>query len=180
MRPAGGGAILGCLVLAIACPRLWADGGSLRLSAVCVGYRISVFTAPTPLRKGPVDISVLVQDRATGEPMPSARVSVCVTKPGQSALTNPATFEAATNKLFRAAQFDFPASGRWEMQVQVDGAHGHATIGGDLDVEEALPQWHELWLWIGWPAGAITLFGIHQGLVRRKLGRRIAKKKPPE
>ena len=43
------------------------DGGTVRLSRCEGGYRITVFTAPTPFRAGPVDISVLVQDAATGE-----------------------------------------------------------------------------------------------------------------
>ena len=47
-----------------------------------------------------------------------------MTKPGGLALEYPATTEAATNKLFRAAQFELPEPGRWEMQVQVEGLHG--------------------------------------------------------
>ena len=53
------------------------DGGTLRLSRSEGNYRISVFTAPTPFRAGPVDISVLVQDAITGEVMPKASVTIC-------------------------------------------------------------------------------------------------------
>jgi len=169
MRAAGRGMILGLLILATACRPVCADGGSLRFSAVRGSYRISVFTAPTPFRKGPVDISVLVQDRGTGELMASTRVTVRMTKPGQPAIECLATAEAATNKLFRAAQFELPAPGRWEMQVQVEGPHGLAAIGGELEAAAALPRWHEMWGWIGWPAVAVALFGVHQALVRRKM-----------
>lgn len=55
-----------------------ADGGALRLSEQKDGYRIAAFTTPTPLRAGPVDISVLVQDAATGEPNAEVEVSVKV------------------------------------------------------------------------------------------------------
>jgi transposase len=168
MRSAASGVILGWVILATACPPLCADGGSLRLSAVQGGYRISVFTAPTPFRQGAVDVSVLVQDRDTGQPMPLARVSVCMTKPGHRTLSYPATHDAATNKLFRAAQFELPASGRWELEVQVEGLHGMATIGGEVEAAAPLPRWRELWMWIGWPAVAIALFGIHRVLVHRK------------
>jgi len=173
MRAAAGGVILGWLILATACPPLRADGGSLRLSAVEGGYRISVFTAPTPFRQGPVDISVLVQDRRTGEPMESARVTIRMTKPGLPALEYPATAEAATNKLLRAAQFELPAPGRWEMQVQVVGPHGLAAIGGEVEAAAALPRWQELWIWIGWPAVAIVLFGVHQVLVHRRVNKGV-------
>lgn len=172
MRPGGCGAILGGLIVATACPRVCADGGTLRFSAVQGGYRISVFTAPSPFRKGPVDISVLVQDGATGEPDPSARVSVRMTKSGEPTLSYPCTVQAATNKLFRAAQFELPASGRWEIEVRVEGSHGVATIGGDVNAAAALPRWQELWLWIGWPAGAVVLFVIYQVIVQRAHGHR--------
>jgi len=172
MRAAAGGVILGWLVLLTACPPVSADGGSLRWSEVQGGYRISVFTAPTPFRQGPVDISVLVQDRRTGALVESTRVTIRMTKPGQLALEYPATVEAATNKLFRAAQFELPAPGRWELQVQVEGLHGLAAIGGDVEAGPALPRWQELWLWIAWPAVAVALFGIHQVLVRRKCSSR--------
>ncbi|MGO9921998.1 MAG: hypothetical protein ACLQIB_45790 [Isosphaeraceae bacterium] len=168
MRTTAGGVILGWLFLATACPPLCADGGSLRFSAVQGGYRISVFTAPAPFRQGPVDISVLVQDPGTGELMASTRVTVRMTKAGQAALEYPATAEAATNKLFRAAQFELPASGRWEWRVEVDGSGGLAVVSGELEAAAASPRWQELWIWIGWPAVAVALFGIHQVLVRRK------------
>ncbi len=43
-----------------------ADGGAVRLRQRSGGYQIAVFTEPTPLRAGPVDVSVLVQDAETG------------------------------------------------------------------------------------------------------------------
>ncbi|HEV3259998.1 MAG TPA: hypothetical protein VG013_24230, partial [Gemmataceae bacterium] len=42
-----------------------ADGGAIRLSEQKGDYQITVFTAPTPLRAGPVDVSVLIQNAAT-------------------------------------------------------------------------------------------------------------------
>jgi hypothetical protein len=168
MRAVTGGVILGWLVLAATSPPACADGGALRFSEMRGGYRISVFTAPTPFRQGPVDISVMVQDWKTGEPLACNGVTIRMTRPGQPALEYPATAEAATNKLFRAAQFELPTSGRWEVQVQVDGHYGPAVIGGELEAAAALPRWQELWPWIGWPVLAIALFAIHGVLVHRK------------
>src|SRR5260370_35678607 len=84
------------------------------------------------------------------------------------ALEYPATREAATNKLFHAAQFELPEPGRWQLEVQVEGVHGQAMIGGELDAAPPLPRWQELWPWLGWPVLAIALFGIHQMLARRR------------
>src|SRR4029077_14949184 len=86
-------------------------------------------------------------------------------------LEYPATQEAATNKLLHAAQFEIPVPGRWELEVRVEGSQGTAVVGCELEAAEPLPRWRELWLWIGWPALAIALFGIHQVLSRRRAGK---------
>jgi hypothetical protein len=108
-----------------------------------------------------------------------ARVMVRMTKAGHATLENPATIEAATNKLFRAAQFELPEPGRWELRVEVEGLHGPAVIGGEIDAAEPMPQWRELWPLIGCPALAIVLFSIHQMLARRA-GRSISYSQPSE
>jgi len=46
---------------------LLADGGTVRLSQQQGNYQIAVLTTPTPLRAGPIDISVLVQKAGTHE-----------------------------------------------------------------------------------------------------------------
>ncbi len=128
MRPSIAGVVVAWLVVGIGSVPVVADGGSLRLAAKKGGYQITVFAAPAPFRAGAVDISALVQDASTGDPMPDVRVTVRMTKPGRLALEYPATAEAATNKLFRAAQFELPEPGRWEMQVEVEGSHGTALV----------------------------------------------------
>jgi hypothetical protein len=165
MRPVVVGVIVGWFFLGTWCAPAGADGGSLRLSGKKGSYRISVFTAPTPFRAGAIDISVLVQDASTGDPMTPVKVIVRMTKSGGLALEYPATSEAATNKLFRAAQFELPEPGRWALEVEVQGSHGLAVIGGELDAAEPLPRWRAMWLWISWPALAIALF-IVKKLIR--------------
>jgi hypothetical protein len=167
MRPMSGGMILGSFLIGTWCAPLVADGGLLRLSAKRGGYQITVFTAPTPFRAGAVDISALVQDGSTGEPMTDVRVTVRMTRPGRPVLKYPATTEAATNKLFRAAQFELPEPGRWKLEIQVEGRHGLAVVGRDVEAVEPLPRWQVMWPWIGWPALAIVLFGIQQVLTQR-------------
>src|SRR5262245_28715306 len=90
---------------------LRADGGTLCLLERAGRYQVAVFTSPTPLRAGPVDVSVLVQDTATGEQVPCVQVSVRLSpRDGDGPpLEHAATAEAATNKLFHAAKFDLPA-----------------------------------------------------------------------
>ena len=60
-----------------------ADGGELRYSGVKGGYRVAVFTAPVPPRAGSVDVSVLVQDAATGWARPDVPVVLSVHPAGR-------------------------------------------------------------------------------------------------
>jgi hypothetical protein len=81
-----------------------ADGGDMRLCERSGNYQLAVFTAPAPFRAGPVDVSVLVQDAATGECMPQARVMLRMTAHESGrVLEYPATSGTASNKLFHAA-----------------------------------------------------------------------------
>src|SRR3954466_8014421 len=135
-----------------------ADGGAVRLRQRAGGYQIAVFTSPTPLCAGPVDVSVLVQDAATGECVPEARVTVRLTARGAAnAREYPATTEAATNKLLHAAVFALPGPGWWDVEVAVDGPHGSALVRLGVQADEPPPRWLELWPWFGWPALAVVL-----------------------
>ena len=110
---------------------------------------------------------MLVQDGLTAAPMPS--VMVRMTRLGRPVLEFPATREAATNKLFRAAQFVLPESGRWEIQVQVEGVHGTAVVGGEMEAAGPLPHWaRRCGRGIGWPVVAIARIGYSSSGNRNK------------
>jgi hypothetical protein len=105
-----------------------ANGGTVRISRAAVGpYLVSVFTSPTPLRTGEVDVSVLVQDqeRETVLDVP-VRVEAVPLEADVAPLRHEATREQATNKLFKAAKFPVPREGSWEFRVHVGGAEGGA------------------------------------------------------
>jgi hypothetical protein len=145
-----------------------ADGGAVRLSQRRDDYQITVFTTPTPFRAGPVDVSVLVQDARTGRPVQEAEIIVRAMPRGrpEEVLRCAATSEAATNKLFRAAVFEIPEPGWWEVAVVVEAKGGPIWVRFDVEAAEAAPRWLALWPWLSWPALAILLYGIHQLLVR--------------
>jgi hypothetical protein len=151
---------------------LRADGGAIRLSHQEGKYRITVFSAPTPLRAGLVDISVLIQETATGEPVSSAQVGIEVKKLDMPRydMYQPASKEAATNKLYYAALFDLPEPGWYAVDVFVDCVLGKAQVHFDLEAVQPLPSWLTMAPWVGWPVAALLLFGIHQVLVRRRIG----------
>jgi hypothetical protein len=145
----------------------WADGGALRLRQKAGGYDIAVFTSPTPIRAGTVDVSVLVQDAATDEFVPDAEVTVCLNVPGtDSILRYEATEDAATNRLFKAAVFKLPWAGSWNVQVAVRGPHGLGQVAFAINADDRLPRWRECWPWFAWPAVVVALFGAHRALAR--------------
>jgi hypothetical protein len=149
-----------------------ADGGALRLSEQKDGYRIAVFTTPTPLRAGPADISVLVQEAATGEPASGLQVSITAQnhEGNGGEICHPATTQVATNKLYYAATFDLPDPGWYSVQVYIIGARGTTHAGFEVEAAEPLPPALTVVPWVGWPLLVIVLFVIHQFLVRWKSG----------
>jgi hypothetical protein len=149
-----------------------ADGGTVRLSEQKGNYRVTVFTAPALVRAGPVDVSVLVQDATTGEPVSDVAVTIEATRLGPPAVTSHhrATTEAATNKLYHAATFDLPEPGQYALTISVAGALGEAQVHFELEAADHMPPCLTLWLWVSWPALVILVFGIHQILIRRKSG----------
>jgi hypothetical protein len=147
-----------------------ADGGTIRFSQQKGNYRITVFTTPTPFRAGPVDISVLVQDAKTGKLLPDTHVTITATHREfkDISISETATNEAATNKLFQAALVELPHAGPYAFEVSIDGNMGSEQVLIELEVAEPLPFWLTLWPWVAWPFLVIILFGIHLILVRRR------------
>jgi hypothetical protein len=152
------------------CGTALGDGGTVRLLERAGPYEIAVFTAPTPLRAGPVDLSVLVQDVSTGEPAPGVSVTVTLAPRGRpgAVIRHSATTGAATNKLLHAALFDLPGPGWWDVSVAIEGKLGRAEVGFAIEAAGPSARWPDLWAWLGWPALAVALFGLHRVLVWRK------------
>ena len=151
---------------------LLADGGTVRLSQQQGNYQIAVLTMPTPLRAGPIDISVLVQNAGTHELVLDGQVGLKLTPRGHAggSISQLATAEAATNKLFRAANFELEGAGWWDVDVSIDGPLGNADARVELQVAEPLPAWQAMCPWFGWPVFVICLFGAGEiiALARRR------------
>jgi hypothetical protein len=114
------------VLLLLAAAPLLANGGTVRISREAVGpYLVSVFTSPTPLRTGEVDVSVLVQDTVR-EAVLDVPVMVEARPVGFEAA--PVRYEAtrrqATNRLFKAAKFPLTEAGDWELRVRVGDEEG--------------------------------------------------------
>lgn len=128
MRRAAALLLLLPLCLVVPATPLLGNGGTVRVSNAPVGpYTVTIYTSPTPLRTGEVDVSVLAQDSAGAVLTP---VVVVDARPvsldpdlDADVETGPvrqrATRAQATNKLFQAAKFDLEAPGEWAFTVSV-------------------------------------------------------------
>jgi hypothetical protein len=172
----GASSAIGPFILALLCFHesvAVADGGKLQLSQRQGNYQIAVFSDPTPLRVGPVDVSVLLLDADSGSLVDNAVVKVTATLLDRPAavITQPANAGAATNKLFRAATFDLPIAGRWRFEASISGPRGHARTAFDTEVADQLPRALALWPWLAWPVIPILLYGLRELTGRRRLAR---------
>ena len=148
------------------------DAGTMRLSQSAGPFQITLFTAPTPLRVGRADVSVMVLAGDERSPVLDADVQVTlrgtdVAGPEQTAM---ATHAAATNKLLYAAALDVPTAGRWTLTARVHAGAHTAAVACEVDV--APPQAHVLtfWPYLVLPAVGIALFALHQWLTRSPAG----------
>lgn len=134
-------AVILLALLSLTAPAL-ANGGIVRIAAAPVGpWFVTVYSSPTPLRTGEVDISVLVQDSA--DRVVDVPVTVDATPVGFVAepVYSPATRAQATNKLFKAAKFDLGVPGTWEFRVGVGSpARTGAGPAGDRSPGESVGE----------------------------------------
>jgi hypothetical protein len=133
-------------------------------------YWIAVFTSPNPLRAGPVDVSVLVQNTETGQTVGNAHVAFRLTlrDPPGTSIYAVATSTAATNKLMQAALVALPAAGWWNVEVECTTDAGTTQTRFAMEASPPLPRWLTIWPWFTWPLAAVMLFVVHRWLVGRK------------
>jgi hypothetical protein len=150
-----------------------ADGGVMRVREPSGPFLISIFTASDPLRAGPLDLSVLVQDRGSGETVLDATVDLALQLPdGDSTpLLVRATHDRATNKLLQAAMVTLPTAGRWRLRVEVQQGPDEGTATTDLKIAPTRPRLAAIWPYLLLPPFAIAVFALHQALRQSALHR---------
>jgi hypothetical protein len=145
-----------------------ADGGTVQLREASGQFVVTVFTAPETLRAGPIDTSVLVQERETGRVILDATVTLAfqpVTGTGPRFQTR-ATHLEARNKLLQAVTVDIPTAGWWAVQVSVSRDGAQTVVATKLLVLPAAPRLVAIWPLLILPPVAIGLFALHQALRR--------------
>src|SRR5262245_24404138 len=133
------------VLFAAACGSVCADGGQVRALDRRGNNQITVFTSPTPTCVGWADISVAIQNTATGDVFEDAQVIVKLKHRDSTVpvIRTAATFEAATNKLLRSALVKLPKQGSWDVTVYVlsGGASKFIETHFTMDVAAPWPTW---------------------------------------
>jgi hypothetical protein len=143
-----------------------ADGGTVCLREASGPFLVTVFVAPAPLRAGPIDMSVLVQDRKTGEVILDATVELAIeplSGENPRRIARP-TREQATNKLLKAVRIDLPAPGWWALRVFVSRGQEEGVLATRFQVAPATSRASAVWPFLLFPLFAIAVFALHQTL----------------
>lgn len=141
------------------------DAGLVRLSEQVGPYRLTVLTSPTPLRAGPVEISVFVESATDRSPV-TADVTVNIAPRDRP--DDGKDHRLESSPLGATVNVDLSSGGWWQVHVTVSGPLGDAEKTLLLEVGDALPRWREMIFWIALPLAPIGLYIVHQWLVRRR------------
>lgn len=178
-------ALIFCVVLFLARVS-WADGGAIQFQGDAGPFHVTVFTLPPILSAGPVDVTVLVQDRSKLAPLLDANVKLDLTAhgdrdPRKNAWMPPACFlnksvaltgiqaklNHGENRLLYGALVQIPSSGAWQLRINIQRANETEHIDTLLKVNEPasppLAYWHLFML----PPLGVLVFLLNQKARRR-------------
>jgi hypothetical protein len=161
------------ILLILAQAPAWADGGRVQLRQETGDLVITVFTSPTPLSVGPVDISLLLQNRNGLDPVLDASVSLDLAHADSNIEFHARpSREQARNKLLYAAPVIFSRPGKWRMSVTVRRNEKEVAAAGTLDVAPSPGRELSLAGYLAFPPITIMLFVARERLLRRRSRRR--------
>jgi hypothetical protein len=161
------------LILAMGATAARADGGAMLLHQDAGAFTITLFAAPQPLRTGDADLSVMVQDRTSGEILldPIIDLTLAPEPAGESPQTVRLAKGQASNRLLQACTFHFSTAGRWHLVLLIRRGNEQAQLSTECTVEPDRSRATLVWFYILLPVGIILLFVIHQVLKLRSEGK---------
>jgi hypothetical protein len=157
------------ILLILAQATAWADGGTVQLRKEAGDLVITVFTSPSPLSAGPVDISLLLQNRNGLEPILDATVSLVLVHAGSNIEFHARpSREQARNKLLYAAPVMLSKRGQWGISITVLRKGKTVAAAGTLEVAPAPGGAVSLAGFLAFPPIMIVLFIVRERLLRRR------------
>jgi hypothetical protein len=161
------------LAVALSTPslRAQADGGGVTLHQAAGPFVVTVFTAPGTPRAGPVEVSVLAQDRMDGQATLDIEVFVRLRSAGGTVVMGRATREMSRNKLLYSALVNLLEAGLWELEVIIKRGMSEAGVFGQLYVAAPRPFLLSYWRSLSLPWVVVILFAMNQWLKGRVASR---------
>ena len=143
-----------------------ADGGVVIFQRASPPFIITLFSTEMPLRPGPADLSVLLEQPEGHSPILDAQVFIELEHERGMIIRTAATRTQARNKLLYCTLIDVPLSGRWRMRVHVIHGNQVADVLSDLVVAAPQPLLLSYWKLTATPPLIIVLFIVNQWLRR--------------
>lgn len=146
-----------------------ADGGTMLLHQDAGVFTITLFAAPQPLHTGAADLSVMVQDRNSGEVLLDPTIDLTVAPETTNALQQTVRLAKgqASNHLLQASTVHFSSAGKWRLTLLVRRGNDLAQLSAECTVEPDRSRATLVWFYVLLPVALILLFVIHQALKLR-------------
>ena len=144
-----------------------ADGGIVIFQRASPPFTITLFSTEMPLRPGPADLSVLLEQPDGHSPILDAQVFMELQHDAGTIIRAEATRNQARNKLLYCSLINLPAAGHWKIRLHIKRSDTTAEVLGDLVVAPPQPVFLSHWELIAVPLIIIGLFILNQSLRRR-------------
>lgn len=161
-----------------------ADGGVTLGQVEGDGLRVTVFASPVPVRAGPLDVTFLVQEIPSHQPVTDARIECSLKKlsppspmpvrlPAWCSAVAPGTLVPATsshskNKLLAGAYLPVPEPGRWELAVRATRGPAGFTSSVRFDAADPEPPISKWWPLVALAPAGILFYAWRARLARAK------------
>jgi hypothetical protein len=145
-----------------------ADGGVVMCQRTSAPFTITLFSTEMPLRPGPADLSVLLEQPDGHSPILDAQVFMELQHEAGMIIRAEATHSQARNKLLYCSLINLPAAGQWKMRLHVKRGDSRAEMLSDLTVAAPQPVFLSHWELIAVPPIIIIMFILNQWLRRQR------------
>ena len=151
-----------------------ADGGVVIFQRASPPFIITLFSTEMPLRPGPADLSVLLEQPDGHSPILDAQVFIELEHEAGMIIRAEATRSQARNKLLYCSLINLPAAGHWKIRLHIRRGDSRAEVLSDLVVAAPQPVFLSHWELIGVPPIIIILFILNQWLGRRAFNKTMS------
>jgi hypothetical protein len=135
------------------------DAGLVRAHTSDDHLTMTVFTSPTPIRVGLLDVSVLLQS-TNDDSIRWGTINALLAPPDGNAMTVSLTRDAASTTFMQAAKFIVDQPGLWHITITARSDHDVLLAAFDVHVAPALPRLLDLWPWFLPVPIILTLWAI--------------------